>query len=240
MAACALLDWDSRFFGRRIAQVSAARLDDAGLRAVEAWCDAAAVDCAYFLADFDPPTLALVERSGFGLKDVRLTFGRPLASSLTTLPADGLTVRAAVAADLPALEAIAAASHHDSRFYADERFGREQADALYRAWIRNSVEGWADDVLVLARDGEQAVGYITGHRRDGGGQIGLIAVAEEARGAGGAPALVAALCGRYAALGVPWMTVVTQARNLAAQRLYQRLGFTSQALGLWYHRWWSR
>jgi ribosomal protein S18 acetylase RimI-like enzyme len=157
-------------------------------------------------------------------------------------------VRDARASDLPALEALAARSHYDSRFYADERFGRERADALYRTWIRNSVEGWADDVLVLARreDDGAPLGYITGHRRKGDeqsekvGQIGLIAVAEATRGSGGGRALASALSARYAALGLPAMTVVTQARNLDAQRFYQRLGFTSQAMGLWYHRWWSR
>jgi len=34
--------------------------------------------------------------------------------------------------------------------------------------------------------------------------------------------------------------VVTQGRNLAAQRLYQRNGFVTASLQLWYHRWFPR
>jgi dTDP-4-amino-4,6-dideoxy-D-galactose acyltransferase len=238
---CTLLDWDSRFFARRIAQASGGRVDEPGLREVERWCAANAVDCLYFLADFDPLTLALLEQHDFGLKDIRLTFRRALSSPAEEPARGELVVRPVAASDLPALEAIASRSHGDSRFYADERFGRAQADALFRAWIRNSAEGWADDVLVLARARMgPPLGYITGHRRAGEGQIGLIAVAEEARGAGGATALVTALCARYVELGLTAMTVVTQGRNVSAQRLYQHLGFRSHAIGLWYHRWWSR
>ena len=33
------------------------------------------------------------------------------------------------------------------------------------------------------------------------------------------------------------VTVVTQAANLPAVRLYERLGFRASQVGLWYHRW---
>jgi len=33
------------------------------------------------------------------------------------------------------------------------------------------------------------------------------------------------------------ITVVTQGRNVAAQRLYQRLGFVTRSLELTYHKW---
>jgi ribosomal protein S18 acetylase RimI-like enzyme len=238
--SCQLLEWDSRFFARRIAQAATQRLDEEALGHIERWCDAEAIDCLYFLSELDPRTIALVEKAHFGLKDVRVKFRRPLEAP-PALPPQPLVVRPARADDVPALEAIAAHSHGDSRFYADERFGRERADELFRTWIRNSVAGWADDVLVLARAGEGSpLGYITGHRVGQEGKIGLIAVAEEARGAGGAKQLVSTLCARYRAAGLTAMTVVTQGRNQGAQRLYQRMGFTTDVVGLWYHRWWLR
>ena len=36
------------------------------------------------------------------------------------------------------------------------------------------------------------------------------------------------------------VTVVTQGRNLAAQRLYQGNGFVTASLQLWYHRWFKK
>lgn len=233
-----LREWDSAFFGRRIAEVEGGTLDDAAAADILAWCERERVDCLYFLADPEPATIDTAERHGFRLVDVRLTLRRSIRD-LEPPTASPWRVRPARGDDLAALEALAAVSHGDSRFYADPRFGSDAASRLYRVWIRNSIEGWADDTLVLTRaDAETPLGYITGHRRGDAGQIGLLAVAAEARGAGAASALVTSLCAAYRDAGLDAMTVVTQGRNLDAQRLYQRRGFTSAALGLWYHRWW--
>jgi hypothetical protein len=37
--------------------------------------------------------------------------------------------------------------------------------------------------------------------------------------------------------GASVLTVATQARNIAAQRLYQRAGFLTSSVRVWYHRW---
>ena len=39
--------------------------------------------------------------------------------------------------------------------------------------------------------------------------------------------------------GVRDVQVVTQGRNRAALRLYQRCGFVIEAVELWYHRWFT-
>ena len=41
----------------------------------------------------------------------------------------------------------------------------------------------------------------------------------------------------FATQGVEKVTVVTQGRNGAAQRLYQRCGFVTGSIHLWYHKW---
>ncbi len=239
---CKLREWDSEFFGLRIAEVVPSRLNVAQAREVEAWCQANQIDCLYFLADGDDhETVAIAEQHHFGLKDVRLTFARNLSTPLEHDAPSDLSVRSPSTDDVPLLEAMAASSHHQSRFYADSHFSREAADRLYREWIRKSCAGWADDVLVLAQsDGGPPIGYLTGHRRDGTGQIGIIAVSAVARGRGGGTLLVSEVVGRYRAAGLAKVTVVTQGRNVGAQRLYQRLGFTTEKLELWYHRWWNR
>jgi hypothetical protein len=37
--------------------------------------------------------------------------------------------------------------------------------------------------------------------------------------------------------GVPRATVVTQGRNVVAQRLYQSMGFKTSTLHCWHHLW---
>ena len=42
----------------------------------------------------------------------------------------------------------------------------------------------------------------------------------------------------FADHGVGRVSVVTQARNAAGLRLYQRAGMTVQSIQLWFHKWW--
>jgi dTDP-4-amino-4,6-dideoxy-D-galactose acyltransferase len=125
-----------------------------------------------------------------------------------------------------------------SRFYFDPRVPPEQTSELYTTWIERSVlEGFADHVLVAERDG-RACAYITGKREPTGqGSIGLVGVGKDARGRGVGIALVHALLRLFAARGVTSVTVVTQGRNIMAQRVYQRCGFLSQSVRLWFHKW---
>jgi dTDP-4-amino-4,6-dideoxy-D-galactose acyltransferase len=43
----------------------------------------------------------------------------------------------------------------------------------------------------------------------------------------------------FSGQGVDSVSVVTQGRNVRAQRLYQRCGFTTRSVELWFHRWFS-
>src|SRR6266496_86448 len=163
---CELLDWDTRFFGFRVARVAGHTLDEATAQEVLSWCESEKVDCLYFLADANSEeTIAAAERHGFGLKDVRLTYQRRLEPSLAdvvpVLPA-GVRIRPARPDESPALEAITEGSFTDSRFYYDRRFPRSVVDEMYRVWVRQSVAGQADVVLVLENQGRPC-GFITCH-----------------------------------------------------------------------------
>ncbi len=240
-ALCEYLDWDSEFFGVRIARVFSRRLDAAAVRRILKWCDAASIACLYFLADAgDPATVQHAEANGFRLVDVRVTLDRRLgdASREEAARRDGV-VRTARPADVPELRAIARVSHHDSRFYQDGGFPALRCDALYETWIERSCNGYADTVLVADFDGRPA-GYVSCHRREVGlGQIGLFAVGPDFQGRGLGRALVTAALGWFAAQGLRDVLVVTQGRNAKAQRLYQRCGFLTKEVGLWYHRWFT-
>ena len=92
-------------------------------------------------------------------------------------------------------------------------------------------------MLVAVQDGQPA-GYCTcSVSPDGTGNIGLIAVDSRWRRARLGTALVASALGYFRAEGMRAATVVTQGRNIASQRLYQRCGFATQSIQLWYHRW---
>lgn len=231
-----MLDWDSAFFGRRIAAIGAAPLGGGDLAATVAAARAQGVECIYVLCDVENQGgIQALSACGARLVDVRMTFERGLAT-LAPAPQDP-AIRAAVPADVPALRELAAASHGSSRFYADGRFPRELCDEMFATWIEKSCGGWADIVRVAEVDGRVS-GYTTGHVREAGrGEIGLVAVDPRAQGHGLGTKLVASALQLLRDRGLTSTTVVTQGRNIGAQRLYQGQGFRTQRVQTWHHLW---
>jgi dTDP-4-amino-4,6-dideoxy-D-galactose acyltransferase len=234
---CDVLDWDSEFFGFRIARVRKPSLTAQTLREIMEWCGREKIRCLYFLAAGDSfETNDIAGANGFKMADIRYT----LASSLESEAGSVEAVRAFEESDLPVLREIAALSHRDSRFYHDPGFPNQRCDELYETWIERSCHGFADTVLV-AEHHRQTAGYVSCHLQPNGiGAIGLLAVADRARGVGLGRQLVAAALRFFAEAGCNHVNVVTQGRNCSAQRLYQNCGFRSASMELWYHRWFDR
>jgi dTDP-4-amino-4,6-dideoxy-D-galactose acyltransferase len=141
--------------------------------------------------------------------------------------------------DVDTLVHISRDAYTQSRFYNDPRFSPEKSSLLYQTWIRRScLEGYADAVWVAEHEGQPA-GYVTckldHEQREG--SISLFGLAEQARGQGVGQALVDYALGWFAAQRMERVSVATQGSNIAAQRLYQKCGFLTRAVQLWYHRW---
>jgi dTDP-4-amino-4,6-dideoxy-D-galactose acyltransferase len=228
------LEWDSRFFGRRIARVRGRHLNDNLLANILEWCSAQRIECLYFLAaSDDPETIRLAERNAFGFVDIRTTFER----SLEGLPEEPSGIRPSRPDDLPQLKRITGRGFSDSRFYSDLHFDRPSCDELYAVWIEKSCQGYADCVLVADFNGK-AAGYVTCSLGPSqAGSIGLIAVDPESQGCGLGQRLLASALHYFRNNGMTSGTVVTQGRNIKSQRLYERCGFLTKSIGLWYHRW---
>lgn len=236
---CQYLDWDSNFFGYRIARTTVSRLDYGTVERLARWCDAHAIDCLYFLGDSDDAlTTRLAEDYRLRFVDIRVT----LEQQLDGIPAigDGLApglIRLATPNDVSDLRAMARENHRDSRFYYDPRFPPTRCDALYETWIERSCNGYADTVLIAELSGCPA-GYVTCHVSDQArGQIGLLGIGAAYQGTRLGQKLLRVALRWFAERGVTRVTVVTQGRNCRAQRLYQRCGFLTQSVQLWYH-WW--
>lgn len=230
-----LLEWDSEFFGVRIASLAPGPLTETGLSRVVEWCRSTRVDCLYALSDSnDAAGVRNLEDAGARVVDVRMTFERELRD---VPPVLGAPARASNEGDIAALRELAAISHTSSRFWADEHFSRSRCAELYATWIEKSCRGWADRVLVADADGKPA-GYLSCHlRADRRGEIGLVAVAPFAQGRGLGGTLLDSALAWFAAQGCEHVTVVTQGRNAGAQRLYQSRGFLTASVQVWHHLW---
>ncbi len=236
---CTHLDWDSAFFGKRIARLNKSRLTASNVSKALAWCDNDKVDCLYFLADADDArTTRLAEQNDFVEVDVRVTLGRPITQENQLPLSMDSRVRLARESDVAVLRKLARTLHHGTRFYSDAHFERAKCDLLYETWIEKSLEDSAQIVFVPEVE-SQPVGYIACHALGQETQIGLLGVEEAHARTGLGRSLVQRFLAWSAQQGALRATVVTQARNTGATGLYQHCGFLPLSVQRWYHRWFT-
>lgn len=219
-----------------------ATLTAATRREVDAWSDEKGVRCVYLLASSDDAATArAAEDGGFRLVDLRVELRQEIAGQRARGPRPSPDVREASADDHARLREIARTSHGTTRFYADPNFPDERCDDLYETWIERSLGGWAASVLVVESDG-RAAGYCSCHLEAAAraGSIGLIAVDASDRRTGAGAALAEGAVAWCARRGADTMSVVTQGRNVAALRTFQRAGFLVSSVDLWFHKWYER
>src|SRR5258708_4452183 len=131
---CEFLEWDSKFFGIRIARVAGHRLDTERTAEIALALSDRSIDCLYFLADQERETIQLAELQGFQLINVRVTLAARLLNTYAgTWNDDG--IRDAAPGVIPALREIAGPSFSDSRFYQYGRFPAFLCVDLSLAWI---------------------------------------------------------------------------------------------------------
>lgn len=233
-----ILEWDSAFFEKRIARAITEKITKDSVSTLIDESIAEKVNCLYFLLNADEQDkIRIAEINGFHLVDLRVTLARSLQPEPSPWSSSSTAIRLANEEDITALRAIAKTNHTDSRFYSDGNFPPDLCDELYATWIEKSCKGYADAVLVIERD-KVATGYTSCHiNPDGSGQIGLVGVSNSCQGSGLGKLLINESLRWLASSGCNKVEVITQGKNIRAQRLYQNNGFLTSRLQLWYHKW---
>jgi GNAT superfamily N-acetyltransferase len=214
-----VLDWDSEFFGVRIARAEV----DGDLEQVIERARAEAIDCVYLFIpgiSLDPAAAAI--RRGAILTDLRLVLERVGPPSLES------TARCASAADAATVEKLAVCLARFSRFSRDPRFAGVRVDEMYRLWARSCLE---QGVVTLAPEddglvGVRAVGDVA--------RVELVYVGPESSGGGVAKSLIASA---LAETGASRAEVGTQFGNVAALRAAEALGFRVRSATTILHAW---
>ena len=235
---CRLLEWDTEFFGVRIGRIEITRLTADLMNEVLDWARRNQLRSLYFLCDPDhDESVGIAEANGFHFVDIRMVFAKKLEGIFPRQSESLVQIRPFYPEALPSLQQIASSIYSDTRFYYDKHFDRQRVSEMYREWITKSCYSYADAVLV-AHNEKLVAGYITCHLDSPQhGRIGLVGVDEHMYGVGVGTALVHSALEYFSRRGVSCVEVTTQGRNLSAQRLYQRAGFQTQSLHLWYHKW---
>ena len=235
-----VLDWDTNFFGFGVGMVLVARLPVAELRRLLAEAREGGVTLVYWASD--PTDLESQEAAsvmGGCLVDRKTRYFKKTTGTSSAV-VDELTPRIEEYQgqdSTPALEALALQSGAFSRFRVDEKFPRERFEALYREWIRKSVNRQLADAILVARDGDDLAGMVTVVRHQSIGEIGLLAVEGRIRGRRLGEALVHASDRWFADHGCREWRVVTQGDNTPACRLYEKCGCSVMDVTFFYHFW---
>ena len=239
---CRRLDWDTAWWGVRTAEVVGPVKGDREIRALDEWCLRNRVRLLYFLCPSTEPAAAqLAEAAGFRLMDVRIGLQNDSIAHPTRRDRQdptGVSIRMVKANDVDVLGRLASRSYRFTRFYADAGLPDGRCDDLYRTWIEQDCRGKADAVLVADIGGEIA-GYISCavDRSRSRGAIGLVGVSDAHQGQGIGSFLVEASLRWFEGEGATTAYVVTQGRNVAALRVYERHGFVAHDTGFWFHKW---
>jgi len=225
--------FESQIFGR-----SVARLDCTAEDAVDlpAFLDSAAADGAWLIScrATDPALGAGLAAAGFEHVETLVTYERPIAIDEIPETSSAIEIELARPADAEACAEIARTAFTSDRLHADPRLPREAADEMKAKWIRNSIGGRADAVVVL-READHVIGFNACMRPDPDtALIDLIAVSPAAQGKGVGRRLVVDSLRHYADTANR-MRVGTQAKNDRSCRLYESLGFQEVSRADTYH-----
>lgn len=128
---------------------------------------------------------------------------------------------------------IARSAYRFDRFHSDPALPPGAADRLHEDWLRNSCSGQAADMVVVAAEDRQVLGFVTVkfdfaiQCGNGGGlaTIVLVATAERGRGRGVAKATTLETLSRLRGRSIAAVQVGTQLSNIGAGRLYESCGF---------------
>jgi len=244
-------DWDSEILGKNVGKLGIYTLlspAETGLFLKEIYCTLAQTELDALFGrvqiESTKESLRAILADNATLGDLLVTLGKNMSGEISFPEADiarrsDLVFENGKATDEEQLKKITFSAYRHSHYFNDPKIPLKRAEAIFQEWIKNSLHGLADYVIV-ARVAKETVGYITLRTENLGqrafGIIDLIAVQGSYRGQGIARMLVAEgirqLHGR-----VDTLYVRTQISNIPALRLYQALRFEPILKEATFHVW---
>lgn len=236
------LEWDSRHFGVPFFRIEFAEWDEGSKNPAELLSQSlrtlkselrATYGRYYLFSEVPSEDLVMLQAmggAGANLIETRLTYFRDDLQHFDW--PERYRVRPATEADIPALRKVAASARnvHD-RYHADPWFTEPAADEYMAVFVENSVNGFADIVMVPDEGKRSPGAFFTGKltpREEsaagvGLGRIVLVAVGHECRG--WHLRLMSEMSYHFKASGLQVGHMTTQSTNRAVIRNCEKLGY---------------
>ena len=133
--------------------------------------------------------------------------------------------------------ALAFESGKFSRFKLDPNFSRTEFEKLYKKWVDNSyAKEFADGVLIY-KEKNFILGFVTYKVWDGYANIGLIGVCPKHQGKGIGKKLLQSVENELANIGVDELRIPTQLQNEKACLFYVKMGYEIIENNILKHYW---
>lgn len=233
------LDWDTNLFGFGVAKITLTNPDKAQLSQTLKILRKNNYRLAYWHIPVEKHESShIAKQQGGYLADEKVTFLRMFNNSPDLFKSHSYT--SAPYSDITPdnmLINLALQSAEYSRFNLDPKFPKELCEKLFTCWIMRSVSKEISWEVLVVKENNEILGFITLNIDGDKGSIGLIAVATHARGKGIGRALVTDANRLFAEKGLKSSTVVTQRQNLGACRLYESCGYRINNIDHVYHFW---
>jgi len=231
------LNWDSKFFGKKIGEIS----PDSGFQELGRIIDTASKNrfrCLYFKVPASRvDVVRFCEENKFLMTFSQIT----MSKQLNRLKNDFNSAQVSMRRDkcfMPAIKRIALAELTKwSRFYKDRSFGSESAKKLLRKWVSNYFEGKTNGRIFTYVENKKPVGFLLLKVKKPFANIDLIAVKKEERGRSIGQKLMNACFNWAQSNDITEIRVTTQAENAVAVRAYEKAGFKAKEVRNVYHKW---
>lgn len=226
------LSWDSEFLGKNVGAVVLAANETPLLNELFL-----SYDLLYFFSK-QPVSFNALFKQHFicNAVDEKLTYAKALQEIKTDEAGIELLPKH-YQADA-AFYNLAVQSGTYSRFAVDPLYPYTKFWEMYHLWLRRSLSGELADAVFASPINSSIAGFITLKKKQDYGDIGLLAVDEQYRGAGIAARLMQQ-AEKYVVtqFSLRKMEVVTQAANTIACRFYEKCGYEVSRRQFIYHCW---
>jgi ribosomal protein S18 acetylase RimI-like enzyme len=233
MASLELMPWDTKHFGIAVGRLSIGANDTVD-KLRTSLRDSAFNMVVARVGIENVAGSSILEAAGFILRDVRVHLGLKLTDFHPAKPKQVAMIVGYDERHRESLRRISSRSFWSDHYHADPGIDKHKVDQMYSLWIDKCVREGC--VIRVALEGRRVVGFLAGRDVDDGFYIELVAVDKGLRGKGVAGDLLGNMLSalkderRTATIGV-------QLANVAALRLYERLGFKVESAELTFH-WW--
>ena len=231
------LDWDSKFFGKRIGRIDMESKNESDIRNIASSHPDIAL---FYIFDSTERQLSLSESiPECKLADIKVVYQlslkdapvRSLDHSQVTLGEYSLLYTSVE------LENLTYQSGEFSRFKTDLSFPPTDFFRLYKEWIDGSVSRRLADKIYIATSNKQIVGMVTVKFNQQEAHIGLIAVRKDFRGMNVGTQLLEYVKKESQQRNILYIFVPTQKQNESACKFYERNGFSIHTVTHIYHYW---